>query len=164
VDLPEWVSSHRNILAYIAEYPAFGARDLDANLLAKLRGKYPPTFLLNGWNEVSVANTGAADSALRDLERSFPAATIVVTTRLHRLTPPLREVVRVQLNQLDRKQRNEYLDLGLKDAARDLKVKLDSNRTGSHGVRVAASLANPPRWEPYAVVPLVRFCAGGDQR
>src|SRR5271170_4203217 len=33
-----------------------------------------------------------------------------------------------------------------------------------HGVRVAASLAHPPRWEPYAVVPPVRFCAGGDQR
>lgn len=129
VDLPEWASSHRNILAYIAEHPAFGARDLDANLLAKLRGKHPPTFLLNGWNEVSLANAAAADTALRDLERSFPAATIVVTTRLHRLTPPLREVVRVQLNQLDRKQRNEYLDLALKDSAHDLKVKLDSSRT-----------------------------------
>jgi hypothetical protein len=129
VDLPEWVSSHRNILAYIAEHPAFGARDLDASLLAKLRGKHPPTFLLNGWNEVSLANAAAADSALRDLERSFPAATIVVTTRLHRLTPPLRDVVRAQLNQLDRKQRNEYLDLALKDAAHDLKVRLDSNRT-----------------------------------
>ena len=34
----------------------------------------------------------------------------------------------------------------------------------SYGVRVAASLANPPRWEPYAVKPLVRFCAGGDQQ
>ncbi len=129
VDLPEWVSSHRNILAYIAEHPAFGARDLDASLLAKLRGKHPPTFLLNGWNEVSLANAAAADSALRDLERSFPAATIVVTTRLHRLTPPLRDVLRAQLNQLDRKQRNEYLDLALKDAAHDLKVRLDSNRT-----------------------------------
>lgn len=129
VDLPEWVSSHRGILAYIAEHPAFGARDLDASLLAKLRGKHPPTFLLNGWNEVSLANASAADGGLRDLERSFPAATIVVTTRLHRLTPPLREVVRVQLNQLDRSQRNEYLDLVLKDSSHDLKVKLDSNRT-----------------------------------
>ena len=35
---------------------------------------------------------------------------------------------------------------------------------GLSGVRVAATLANPPRWEPYAVMPLVRFCAGGDQR
>jgi hypothetical protein len=35
---------------------------------------------------------------------------------------------------------------------------------GLNGVRVAAPLANPPRWEPYAVVPFVRLCAGGDQR
>ena len=34
---------------------------------------------------------------------------------------------------------------------------------GWSGVRVAVPLANPPRWEPYAVMPLVRFCAGGDQ-
>jgi hypothetical protein len=25
-------------------------------------------------------------------------------------------------------------------------------------------LTNPPRWEPYAVMPPVRFCAGGDQQ
>src|SRR5581483_3256909 len=90
VDLPEWVSSHRNILTFISDYPAFAARDLDAALLSKLRGKQPPTFLLNGWNEVSIANADAANAALRELERNFPASTIVVTTRLHRLVPPLR--------------------------------------------------------------------------
>src|SRR5712664_259764 len=26
------------------------------------------------------------------------------------------------------------------------------------------SFEKHPRWEPYAVMPLVRFCAGGDQR
>jgi hypothetical protein len=129
VDLPEWVSSHRKILAFVAEYPAFAARGLDAALLSKLRGKQPPTFLLNGWNEVAIANAAAADAALRDLERTFPASTIVVTTRLHRLIPPLRDVSRVQLNQLDRAKRNEYLDRALGAAAHDLKVKLDSNRT-----------------------------------
>jgi hypothetical protein len=129
VDLPEWVSSHRNILAFIAEYPAIAARDLDASLLSKLRAKQPPTFLLNGWNEVSIANAGAADAALRDLERTFPAAIIIVTTRLHRLIPPLNRAFRVQLNQLDRAKRNEYLDLALGESAHDLKVKLDSSRT-----------------------------------
>jgi signal transduction histidine kinase len=129
VDLPEWVSSHRNILAFVADYPAFAARGLDAALLSKLRGKQPPTFLLNGWNEVAIANAAAADAALRDLERTFPASTIVVTTRLHRLIPPLRNVLRVQLNQLDRAKRNEYLDRALGTAAHDLKVKLNSNRT-----------------------------------
>jgi hypothetical protein len=129
VDLPEWVSSHRNILALIADYPAFAARDLDVGLLSKLRGKQPPTFLLNGWNEVSIANASAADAALRELERSFPASTIIVSTRLHRLIPPLRDVCRVQLNQLDRAKRNEYLDRALGESAHGLKVKLDSSRT-----------------------------------
>src|SRR6185437_10121572 len=32
------------------------------------------------------------------------------------------------------------------------------------GVRVATLLVTHPRWEPYAGKPLVRFCAGGDQR
>ena len=129
VDLPEWVSSHRNILAYIADYPAFGARDLDASLLSKLRGKQPPAFLLNGWNEVSLANAGAADAALRDLEQSFPAATIVVTTRLHRLIPSLRDAFRVQLNQLDLSQRNEYLNLALGEAGLDLTHAADPRRS-----------------------------------
>src|SRR6476661_8274382 len=35
---------------------------------------------------------------------------------------------------------------------------------GLSGVRVATPLVTHPRWEPYAGKPLVRFCAGGDQR
>ena len=35
---------------------------------------------------------------------------------------------------------------------------------GLSGVRVATLLVTHPRSEPYAVMPLVRCCAGGDQR
>src|SRR5580765_8949509 len=35
---------------------------------------------------------------------------------------------------------------------------------GLSDVRVATLLVTHPRWEPYAGKPLVRFCAGGDQR
>src|ERR1051326_6332493 len=66
---------------------------------------------------------------LSDLERTFPASIIVISTRLHRLNPPLHAALRVQLNQLDRAKRNEYLDRALGGSAHDLKVKLDSNRT-----------------------------------
>ena len=31
---------------------------------------------------------------------------------------------------------------------------------GWSGVRIAAPRANPPRWEPYAVMPLAGFCTG----
>ena len=33
-----------------------------------------------------------------------------------------------------------------------------------HPYPIVRFLATHPRWEPYAVVPLVRFCAEGDQR
>ncbi|HSY66658.1 MAG TPA: hypothetical protein VK829_18855, partial [Terriglobales bacterium] len=35
---------------------------------------------------------------------------------------------------------------------------------GWSGVRGATLFVTHPRWEPYAGKPLVRFCAGGDQR
>jgi hypothetical protein len=128
VDFPEWVNSHRNILSFVAEYPSFAKRGLDASLLLKLRGEQPVTFLLNGWNEVSIANADAADAAVRHLERDFHAAIIIVATRTHRLIPPLSGAFRVELNPLGREQRNEYLDLALGKSAHGLKVKLDNSR------------------------------------
>jgi hypothetical protein len=128
VDLPSWVSKHTDILEFIAEYPPFKAAGLDAALLSKLRAEQPLTFLLNGWNEVSVASVDDADVTLRDLVRRFPAAVIIVATRTHRLTPPLDGALRVELSPLGHAQRNEYLDLVLGNTAIDLKAKLDSNR------------------------------------
>jgi len=128
VDLPRWVTSHTSILAFIAEYERFRANDLDANLLSKLRGDFPVTFLLNGWNEVSIDSVKDADIALRDLVRSFPEAIIIVATRTNRLTPPVDGALRVELSPLGRAQRNEYLDLLLPGHANGLKAMLDSNR------------------------------------
>jgi hypothetical protein len=128
VDLPDWVRSTKSILSYVADRPQFTSRDVDANLLSKLRGPQPLIFLLNGWNEVSVAGAEAADAALRDLDRTFPAAVIVVATRLHRLVPQLRGSFRLELNPLRRQQRDEYLQLALAESAHDLRVKLDNSR------------------------------------
>lgn len=128
VEIPEWVSSHRDVLSFAAEYAPFAERGIDANLLSQLRGRQPLTFLLNGWNEVSIAAVQAADAAVRDLERKFPAANIIIATRIHRLIPPLREAFRVELNPLEHVQRNEYLDLALGESAHGLRVKLDNSR------------------------------------
>jgi hypothetical protein len=65
VDLPDWVRSNKSVLSYVAERPQFASRDVDANLLSKLRGPQPQIFLLNGWNEVSVAAAEAADALPR---------------------------------------------------------------------------------------------------
>jgi len=128
VDLPDWVHSNKKILSYIAERHEFAKRDVNATLLSKLRGPQPLVFLLNGWNEVSVAGAEAADAALRDLDLSFPAAIIIVATRLHRLVPQMRGAFRLELQPLGRKQRDEYLDLTLKESAHGLRVKLDNSR------------------------------------
>ncbi len=141
VDLPKWVSSHKNILPFIAEYPAFTANGLDATLLSKLRSELPLTFLLNGWNEVSITSVEEADIALRDLARSFPAAIIIVATRTHRLTPPLDGALRVEISALGRAQRNEYLDLALGKTANGLKAMLDSNRVLHYITRTPLILA-----------------------
>ena len=100
VDLPDWVRSGKDILSYIAERPQFASRDVDATLLSKLRGDQPPIFLLNGWNEVPVAGAEAADAALRELDRSFSAAIVIVATRKHSLVPQLRGSFRLELNPL----------------------------------------------------------------
>ena len=128
VDLPEWIRSNKSLLSFVAKRRQFASRDVDANLLSKLRGQPPLTILLNGWNEVSVAGAVAADTALRELDRDFPAAIIIVATRRHRLTPQLRNAFRVALNSLGRAQRNEYLGLAIGASAHDLGVKLDSSR------------------------------------
>lgn len=128
VDLPAWVLSGKGVLSYIAELPEFASRDVDAALLSKLRGPHPPIFLLNGWNEVSVASVEAADAALRELDRSFPGATIIVATRIHRFVPQLRGALRVALSPLRRTQRDEYLHLALGESAHGLQVRLDNSR------------------------------------
>jgi hypothetical protein len=128
VDLPEWVRSGKDILSYIAERPQFASRDVDATLLAKLRGDQPPIFLLNGWNEVPVAGAEAADTALRELDRSFFAAIVIIATRKHSIVPQLRGSSRLELNPLRRAQRDEYLRLALGGSAHDLRVKLNNSR------------------------------------
>jgi hypothetical protein len=127
VDLPEWIRSGDDILSFVAGRRQFVSRDVDAKLLSKLRGEPPLTILLNGWNEVAVGGAEAADRALRALDRDFPAAIIVVATRMHRLTPQLTNSFRVELSSLGRAQRNEYLVLAIGASAHDLAVKLDSS-------------------------------------
>ena len=128
VDLPDWIRSSKDFFSYVAARPQFASRDVDATVLSKLRGAQPPIFLLNGWNEVPVAGVDAADAALRELDRSFGAAIIVVATRRHSIVPQLHGSFRLALSPLGRTQRDEYLRLALGDSAHDLRVKLNNSR------------------------------------
>ena len=109
VNLPAWKSSRRGILEYISRMPAFQAEGLTAAGLARVRETEPFPFLLHGWNEIAESNSAEASAALRDLERDFPSAGIIVATRTHHLTPPLPGAIRLRLLHLGRTQRVDYL-------------------------------------------------------
>jgi hypothetical protein len=128
VDLPDWIRSGKDFFSYVAARPQFASRDVDATVLSKLRGAQPPIFLLNGWNEVPVAGAEAADAALRELDRSFGAAIVIVATRRHSIVPQLHGSFRLVLSPLGRAQRDEYLRLALGDSAHNLRVKLNNSR------------------------------------
>jgi len=89
VELPSWTSSHRGILEYIAGMPACQAEGITPGDLARVQKSRPFVFLLNGWNEITESNSVQANEALRELEREFPSAGIIVATRTHHLMPPL---------------------------------------------------------------------------
>lgn len=127
VELPAWTLSRRGILEYIAGMPAFQAEGLTPADLARVQQTEPFLLLLNGWNEISASSSAEANHALRELERDFPSAGIIVATRTHHLMPPLPGASRLRLLPLQREQRATYLAarLGLKGA--ELCVRIDGD-------------------------------------
>ena len=127
VDLPAWTSSRRGILEYIAGMPAFQAEGLTAADLAHLQKAEPFLFLLNGWNEIAESNSEQGNRALRELERDFPAAGIIVATRTHHLKPPLPGALRLRLIHLQRVQRAAYLEARLDTQSAELAARIDGD-------------------------------------
>lgn len=127
IDLPAWVKSGTGILRYIAGIPAFQSRSVNAEALARLQKAEHFSFLLNGWNEVAESDSVRAVQALRELERDFPAAGILVATRTHHIVPPLPGALRARLLLVNRAQRKRYLDERLGNRADELRAKLESD-------------------------------------
>ena len=127
VDLPAWTSSRRGILEYIAGMPAFQAEGLTAVDLARVQQTEPFLFLLNGWNEIAESNSVQANDALREVERDFPSAGIIVATRTHYLKPPLPGALRLRLLSLRRVQRAAYLVARLGDKCAELHARIDAD-------------------------------------
>src|SRR4030095_10045671 len=127
VELPAWTASRRPILEFIAGMPAFQAEGLTAGHLARVLQIEPLMFLLNGWNEVTESNSTHATDALRELEREFTSAGIIVATRTHHLTPPLPGALRLRLLRLRRAQRTASLASRLGSKAADLRSRIDTD-------------------------------------
>lgn len=141
VDFPAWASSRLGILDYIAEMPAFQAEGLTATELARLQMTEPFLFLLNGWNEVSESNSAQANNSLRELERDFPSAGIIVATRAHHLKAPLPGALRLRLLPLGHKQRADYLVVRLGAKSDELSARIDADRSLNELTRTPLILA-----------------------
>lgn len=120
VDLPAWIRSGKSILQFISDAPAFQSRGLTADLLARLHVQEPFSFLLNGWNEITESDSAKGAQMLRDLQRDFRSASIVVATRTHHIVPPLPGASRLRLLPLNRAERGSYLEARLKERGREL--------------------------------------------
>lgn len=127
VELPAWTSSRRRILEYIAGMPAFQAEGLTPADLARVQNTEPFLLLLNGWNEITESNSAHANDALRELEREFPSAGIIVATRTHHLLPPLPGAWRLRLLRLRSAQRTDYLAARLGAKGAELRVRIDGD-------------------------------------
>lgn len=126
VDLPRWASSSQPILEFIARMPQFQAEHLTANDLARVQQAEPFLLLLNGWNEIAESNSEQAGGALRELERDFPSAGIMVATRTHHLTP-LPGALRLRLRPLARARRAGYLEARLGASGNRLIARIDAD-------------------------------------
>jgi hypothetical protein len=128
IDLPAWIRSGADLLDFIASLPAFRSRGIGASDLARLSKIEQVCFLLNGWNEITAFRSQDAVTALRQLERTFPAAGIIVATRTHYVSPPLPGAIRTRLRPLTRRQRADYLRATLGDRADELRLQFENNR------------------------------------
>jgi len=127
VELPMWTSSRRGILEYIAGMPAFQAEGLTAAALARVQQTEPFLLLLNGWNEIAESNSAQANGALRELERDFPSAGIIVATRTHHLMPLLPGALRLRLLRLRRGQRTAYLAARFGAKGDEFRTRIDAD-------------------------------------
>jgi hypothetical protein len=159
VELPAWTSSRRNILEYIAGMPAFQAERLTPADLARVQQTEPFLLLLNGWNEIAESNSAQANDALRELERDFPSAGIIVATRTHHLTPPLPGALRLRLLRLRRVQRAAYLTARLGAQGAELRARIDADPSLDELTRTPFILSEVASlFEAGAEIPSTKIC------
>ena len=119
--------------------PPFLAEGLTPAHLARVQQTEPFLLLLNGWNEIAESSSAQANNALRELERDFPSAGILVATRTHHLTPPLPGALRLRLLRLGRVQRAAYL----------------ADRLGANGAELRALIEADPSLDGLTRTPFI---------
>ena len=158
VDLSRWTTSQRSILEHIAGMPAFLAEGLTPAQLARVQQTQPFLFLLNGWNEIAESSSQQANDALRELERDFPGAGIIIATRTHHLSPPLPGALRLRLLRLGREQRAAYLEARLGAKGAELRARIDADPSLDELTRTPFILSEAATlFEAGAEIPRTKF-------
>jgi NACHT conflict system protein len=129
LDLPGWLESDLDLLEFVARSPSFRSRGVDAEALARLSVRGHVDFLLNGWNEIAERHGVSAIQRLLDLERDFPTAGIILTTRPDLIRPPLPGSSLIRVHELNDEQRRLYLEESLGDRAVELLSRIREDGT-----------------------------------
>lgn len=126
VDLPSWIESGEDLFTFQARDPAFRSRSITATDLDILASAQPLIILLNGWNEIGEAHAAKGARQLRELDRQYRAAGILLATRPHILTPPLPGSWHIAVQPLRGAQRHAYIAQILGERAAELSAHIAS--------------------------------------
>ncbi len=129
IDLPAWVNSGSDILDHIARAPNFRSRIDGAGELARLFEKVHVDFLLNGWNEVSDVNYDMAIRSLAGLDRSYPAAGIIIASRPHYVSPRISGAVHIRIQEVAAEQRRQFICDSADDGGPELLSRIEGDQT-----------------------------------
>ena len=128
IGVPAWIESGVDVLQFVGGMLPFRSRTLNAEALARLYKAEHFSFLLNGWNEIPESDSLRAVQALRELERNFPSAGVLLATRTHHIVPPLPGALQLKLLTVNRTERAHYLERRLGGRASELRSKLDNDQ------------------------------------
>jgi len=126
VDLPSWIESGEDLFTFQARDRAFRSRGITVADLDILASAQPLVILLNGWNEIGEAHATKGARRLRELDRQYRAAGILLATRPNILAPPLPGAWHTAVQPLRGAQRRAYIAEILGERAAELSAHITS--------------------------------------
>ena len=106
-------------------------------LRSKPRASRPPTLhtyskqniplVVERWNEIAESNSEQGNHALRELERDFPAAGIIVATRTHHLKAAAARCIAAAVDEPSARAARSYLEARLGTKSAELAARIDGD-------------------------------------
>jgi len=127
ISLPDWIESGKNIIDFVLEYPDFLAVGITPTDLASLHGSNHLIIILNGWNEIPTNLMDRGGRQISRIERDYPAAGLIVSTRASDIGPPLYGAIKLNLAPITDDQRRVYINSVLSDSGEELIIQIESD-------------------------------------